>query len=342
MRSKVKVVLIVLLVFLGVMFASAHVQAQKAHDPVSIQILAMRFGTLVYAGSFGMAELLKKHSTWLKAEAVEARGGTNNVKVLAERPAKRKNTITATSIHAKSWAEMGKPPFNAPYKGLRGLFLGFPVVGALVTLDPKIKTGADLVGKRLGLATKGTTSALLPEIIITHGFGVWDKLKAVQWLGYKGAFDGLRGGTLDVALFNNIRLGNRGIAAPANKEFIESVRAFYPISYSPEDLKRAREKTGMAIYPATMPKGALGPKQTYAYHGHLETVGWWAAKELPDDIAYEICRIVYENYKEFWGYHAGLKGINPETMARIVPKEEDYHPGALKFYKEKGVKIGLE
>lgn len=57
--------------------------------------------------------------------------------------------------------------------------------------------------------------------------------------------------------------------------------------------------------------------------------------ELPDDAVYQMVKALWENYKEFAPIHPLLKEWTPE---RFVSKEAriPYHPGAVKFYKERG------
>jgi TRAP transporter TAXI family solute receptor len=340
MKTKGSGILIAMLALtVLVMSASTYASVTKAPKEVPIQLLALRFGTLGYTSTFGLADLINKHSSWLRATAVETKGTIINARTLAEEKAKRKNTVILNSLSVQDLAVNAKPPFKAPYDGLRAIALAYRVVGCFATLDPKIKDGKDLIGKRVGIGKKGSTSALWPETILKYGWEVWDELKSVQHLGYKGFYDALRGGTLDVVLFNNIF---PGASAPATKEFMESVPAFYTVSVPPEIVNKARRDSGLPIYPGTMPAGALGPKQPEAYQGFTFTIGWWADKELPNDIAYEVARVIYDNIKDFWTYHAGLKGVTHETVVWAAGEEKDFHPGAIKLYREKGLKVGVK
>lgn len=338
MRSKKSIVFFTLLA-LTVLTMSISASASETKKEVSIQLLALRFGTIGYVGTFGLADLLNKNSSWLRATAVETKGTIINARTLAEEEARRKNTVILNSLSVQDIATNGKPPFKKPYGGLRAISLAYRVVGCFVTLDPEIKTGKDLIGKKIGIGKKGSTTALWPETILRYGWGVWDKLKTVQYLGYKGFYDAIRGGTLDAVVFNNVYPGR---SSPATKEFIESVPAFYTISVPPEIVNKAREDSGLPIYPGTMPARALGPKQPDLYQGFSYTIGWWADKELPDDIAYEVARVIYENLETFYTYHAAMKGITRENITWAAGEEKDFHPGAVKFYKEKGLKVGAK
>jgi len=304
-----------------------------------IKILGLRFGTLGYVSTFALAEVINKNSKWLRATGVETKGTIVNARTLAVDKGARKHTVALMTLSVQHLAATGQKPFRKPYKGMRAIFLAYRVAGAFITLNPKIKTGKDLIGKRVGIGRKGSTSALWPEVIFKYGWNIAGKLRSVVYLGYKGSYDALRAGSVDAALLNPML---PGALAPAARELVESVRKFYILSVPPEVVNRARKASGMPIYSAGLPAKVLSPKQTQPLQGYSFNIGFWADKSLPDEVAYEICRIVWDHIKRFKGYHAGLKGLTHQSMALAAGGAKDFHPGALKFYKQKGVQIGLE
>lgn len=60
-----------------------------------------------------------------------------------------------------------------------------------------------------------------------------------------------------------------------------------------------------------------------------------ASAKTPTDVVYKVTKAIYENKKKLVSSHKAFSGMDPNKMhAKIgVP----YHPGALKFYKEKGL-----
>lgn len=64
---------------------------------------------------------------------------------------------------------------------------------------------------------------------------------------------------------------------------------------------------------------------------------FWAytSTHLSDEVAYEIVKAIYTNYKELHSSHAMMKGFTPQRMLKKPPIP--YHEGAVRFYKEKGV-----
>jgi TRAP transporter TAXI family solute receptor len=109
---------------------------------------------------------------------------------------------------------------------------------------------------------------------------------------------------------------------------------FLPLDPSPEGIKRVKEK-----FPGYPVKVTPGPGRT----GVEEEMYLWAydiyvigRQDLPDEIAYQVAKALWENYKELGAFHVLLKSWTPDrfvTKEAIIP----YHPGAIKFYIEKGV-----
>jgi len=52
---------------------------------------------------------------------------------------------------------------------------------------------------------------------------------------------------------------------------------------------------------------------------------------------YDVTKIVFENLKELRGAHAAFKHLTPEAM--LGDLSTPLHPGAAKYYKEKGWKL---
>ena len=56
---------------------------------------------------------------------------------------------------------------------------------------------------------------------------------------------------------------------------------------------------------------------------------------MPDDVAYRLAKAINENADKVHKVHAGMAGYKPELGLQGSPGVAP-HPGALKYYKEKG------
>ena len=84
------------------------------------------------------------------------------------------------------------------------------------------------------------------------------------------------------------------------------------------------------------------PAETYtSIDEPIQTLGMWnfviANKDMPDDLAYEIVKAVFENHDEMVSTHASAA----ETLAENV-NQNDFlwlHPGAVRYYQEQGIEL---
>jgi uncharacterized protein len=108
-----------------------------------------------------------------------------------------------------------------------------------------------------------------------------------------------------------------------------------PIDDSPEAVARMQKVVPVSYVTEVMPgpsmEGIAGPTKVYAF----DTVQFTHAK-VSDDIVYKVTRVIYENKQDLVSGFAGFNTFFPRRMATLVHGLE-FHPGALKFYKEAGL-----
>lgn len=197
-----------------------------------------------------------------------------------------------------------------------------------------------MIGKRVALGARGATTDLGPGAIL-DAWGIKDKVKLsnLPWGPGKTAFID---GTVDVHILSAIDLGGGKFSPPpAGAEILASPKPVYFIDVDEGVCRKAREKTGYPIYPYPVPAGALGPKQPDPIVMQSQVIAWYADLDMPENVVYEISRIMWENAEQFAEKHVTGQGITKENI-HMVPglTEQGMHPGALKFAKEKGLQIG--
>ena len=62
-----------------------------------------------------------------------------------------------------------------------------------------------------------------------------------------------------------------------------------------------------------------------------------AGAHVPDDVIYEITKVMYENLPFLKSVHGSLKDMNIETALKGITVP--LHPGAVKYYREVGIEI---
>ena len=61
--------------------------------------------------------------------------------------------------------------------------------------------------------------------------------------------------------------------------------------------------------------------------------------EMPDDVAYMITKVIFEHRDEWAQVHAEAHNVRLESQ-RQSNSPVPFHPGALRYYAEKGVNVG--
>lgn len=211
-----------------------------------------------------------------------------------------------------------------------------------ITLNKNIKTTNDFIGKRVGTFFKGSQGAATTDLIFKYGTGTFDKIK-FEYIGFDNCKDALMDGRIDVAIGGSAYLGKGYWSGnPSFNELWADQREFFLIGIPAEVIKLAEKQSGYPLLIDTIPAGNFGPRQPNALPAIVWRNGFWADKDLDESIAYEICRLMWKHSEDFKTYHKALGGITKETIPQAAPEEKDFHPGAVKFYKEQGARIGFK
>ena len=86
---------------------------------------------------------------------------------------------------------------------------------------------------------------------------------------------------------------------------------------------------------ATIPKGTYKTTdRDVTTFGVMAT--FITSADVPDDVVYEVTRAVFENLDDFRKLHPAFKNLDPKKMI-TDGLSAPLHPGAAKYYKEKGL-----
>jgi hypothetical protein len=312
--------------------------ATKPGQEVQLQLLSMTLGGTAYVMCFALAEIVSKNHPWLRITAAETKGSIANLLTMSNEPALRKNTLFFTNEESNSWAREGRPPFKSPYKSARAVASMAETTLIFATLDKKIKSKTDVDGKRVMTMQKGTSTAVIYETLFNDVWAIKPRLSYGDFTSIK---DALKDGLIDMGTqpINGMPgVGYRAI--PTLQELMSSGDVYF-VSVPAEDVIAVAKKGNFSIYPHTIPARAIGDKQPEAVQGYAHSLSWWADDEMSEGIVYEVTKTIYDNADKFRGYHRDGEMVTKQTMARIGVSEDLFHPGALKFYREKGIKTGI-
>lgn len=224
---------------------------------------------------------------------------------------------------------------EGPYKGrkqpnLRVLAVIFPIYSSMfVRKDSPIKSLADLKGKRVpyGFSAQVTLERVIDAVLANGGLQRKDVVPVLVPNVVRGADDFTEGKTdggffaLGAAKVLEVHKSTGGIR-------------YLPLSDDPKAVAAMQKHMSQAYVVEVKPNPAFpgidAPTKLMAYD-YLVVVG----AHVKDDVAYRIAKAMFENKPKLVESLRAFNGFNPNDMNKKMPAP--VHPGALKFYKEKGI-----
>ncbi len=190
-----------------------------------------------------------------------------------------------------------------------------------------IKSTKDLVGKKVGVGNAGSGAFANCELFFTH-MGVWDTVER-NAMGYNDAAAAFGNNQLDAFwLFTAFPSGAVIMAAQTND--IELV-----------DLGKDAEESGFYEKFPYFSKLSV-PASTYRgvevdTPSFQDAALWVANSKVSDDVVYKMLSMIYtdEGLAHMLSQKKTFKEMSVETGTKgiVTPM----HPGAIKFWKEKGI-----
>lgn len=329
---------------LAILAGPALLPARAANKPFMVEARTTTFGGSSYILGFGICDLLNKYSSSLRGAVLESSGSAENIRLVAASPAKSRRTFFTCSVDMFDLAKQGKPPFaknSAKIKQLMVLSFQQALAGVIITLDPNLKTLADLKNKRVSTWPRGTTKFdLTHSLIAGAGKDVVDSVKW-QYTGYAGYGDMILGKTDAAFAFIPERGPGIYTTVPKLKELMAKRRVYF-VSATPEMRQRTMRQYGRGHgATATLPKDALGPGvPRYKVMGINIVLGWCVYPDMPKKVAYGILKTMYEHRAQLKGYHSAGKNITRSRLGAYPAAEADWHPGAVEFFNKEGIPFG--
>lgn len=308
-----------------------------AHEPVEVGLITAPFGTGSYVLGSALEEISKKQHSWLRISHAESPGFIFNIKKLDREPELKKTMMIGSGAGVSALAESGDKPFDkkyAPLKLIANYSLG---TYWLATLDPKITSIKDLAGKKVALGRAAQINwAVQPAWILAQGYGLTRDKLDLEYVGTKEAVDAVLDGTADAAVVGGYfdPMSMKIALSPQTSEFIASGRKITQLSWDKDALAKARTKS-MKFSEVTVPPGTIdgvsSPLEVVA-----DTTSWMVSADFPEDVAYEITKMIINNIDKFGDYHATGKLMS--TAGLVYGWDvSDLHPGALRAYREAGI-----
>jgi TRAP transporter TAXI family solute receptor len=225
---------------------------------------------------------------------------------------------------ADAWNGNADAGFSKKLDKLRTVAAIYPNYIQIAALkDANIKTLADLKGKRLAVGAPKSGTELNARAILKGAGMTYKDLGKVEYLPFNESVELMKNRQLDATLIS------AGLGVSAIRDLCASVDCV--IVAVP---KSVVDKIGTPYLPVTIPagtyKGQDAAVEAAAVQNYLVT-----RSDLKDDVVYEMTKTFFENLPALQAAHAAAKSVKLEDAAKSPPVP--IHPGAAKYYKEKGI-----
>ena len=299
---------------------AATTAAQAA--PQFINVLTGGTSGVYYPIGVGLSQIYSDGIPGVKTSVQATKASVENLNLLQAGRGELAFALGDSVADAKNGVE--DAGFKAPLTKLRAIAGAYPnYIQIVASKESGIKTLADLKGKTISVGAPKSGTELNARAIFKAAGLTYEDMGRVQYLPFAESVELIKNRQLDATLQSS----GLGMAA------IRDLSSVMPLNYVsvPADVV---SKIGNPAY-----QSAMIPANTY--DGQPEAVPTVAItnilvtrEDVPDETAYQMTKLMFENLTRLGNAHSAAKDIKLENAAKNLPIP--LHPGAERYYKEKG------
>ena len=318
MKKVIGVMLVVASVFLGV--GGESFGAGKTF----LNIATSTTGGTFYAVGGNLAHMITKYVPNTQVTAEATAGGVENARLLRKKNADLATMPGDALLNAVNGIGEFKKDGKIQILQIAALFQTPLQIVAMKRSN--IKAIKDLKGKKVSIGAPGSSTAVRAEIVLlAHGLTLKD-IRPSHTTSTEAA-DEMTDGRIDAAVF----------ASGAPMAAIMGIATLHDIvmlSVEPEAMaKIEKEHPDLARYvlKARVYRGVDSDTICVSNTAILT-----CRPDLSTDLVYQITKMIFEKRGEFVSPHKAMSEFDEKvafSQANVTP----FHPGALKYYKEKGL-----
>lgn len=223
-----------------------------------------------------------------------------------------------------AWEGNADAGFKAKLDKLRGIAAIYPnYIQVVASKESGINALSDLKGKSLSVgAAKSGTELNARSILGAAGMSYSD-LGKTEYLPFAESVELMKNRQLDATL------QSAGLGVSSLKDLATS-QAINVVSIPAEVVEKVGSPYITATIPANTYQGQDKDVPTAAVINYLVTQA-----DVPEEVVYQMTKSMFENLPAMEAAHQAAKDIKLEKALEGMPVP--LHPGAEKFYKEKGL-----
>lgn len=299
--------------------------AASAQAQEQISVATGGTGGVYFPVGGGLAEIINNHVEGFSATAEVTGASVENMGLIATGDADLALALADTVAQAYT----GTGRFEGQQlEMVRGLASVYANMIQIVTLEGSgITSLEDMRGKRISIGAPGSGTEVNTAAILEANGITYDDIEE-QRLNFNETADALANGDIDAGFWS--------VGAPNSSILnLATTNSIVMIQLSEEELAAAQSAD---------PTFALTTLAGGTYTGvdaDMTVLGipnvLVVSSEMPDDLAYNITRAMFENIDELRAVHPAANETTVEFTMGATPVP--LHPGALRYYEEVGADI---
>jgi hypothetical protein len=226
-----------------------------------------------------------------------------------------------------AWKGDEEAGFKSPLKKLRGMTAIYPnYVQIVASKDSGIKTLADLKGKRLSVGAPKSGTELNARAILAAAGMSYKDLGKIEYLPFAESVELMKNRQLDATL------QSAGLGVASLRDLATSVEITV-VEVPAAVVDKAGPPFVKVSIPANTYTGQTAAVPAAAVVNYLVT-----HEGMKEETVYQMTKAVFENLPDLAAAHAAARSIKLESALEGMPVP--LHPGAARYFKEKGLKVG--
>ncbi len=285
-------------------------------------------GGVYYPMGGGLAAVLSKYVPGMQATAEVTGGSVDNLKLIGT----EKPYIGFTMADAGLDALKGEDKFKGNKVPLRTLMVLYPNRMHVVSVEGRgINQLSDLKGKRISTGSPGSATEVMAFRILEAAGLDKDKDVKRERLGVAESVNAMKDNKIDAFFWVG------GLPTAAVTDLANTPGTKIKMIDHSEVVAKMNQKYGNLYVEDTIPKAVYKGMDTDNKQATVMNL-LVAHEKMDDKTAYNIVKAVFDHKADLVAVHKeadNFKLENQKATATPIP----YHPGAAKYFAEKGVKL---
>jgi TRAP transporter TAXI family solute receptor len=294
----------------------------------NISIATGGTGGVYYPMGGGLAAVLSSKVPGMSATAEVTGGSVDNLNLIGS----GKPYVGFSMADAAKDAQTGSDKFVGKKMDLRTLIVLYPNLMHVATVESTgIKTMKDLKGKRVSTGSPGSATEVMAFRILEAAGLDKDKDVKRERLSVAESVNAVKDRKIDAFFWVG------GLPTAAVTDLANSPSMKIVMVDTSDEVASMNKKYGNLYFPTVIPKATytgMAKDNKVAAVANILVVN----ANMPDAEAYKIVKAVFDNKIDLVRTHQEYINVNLESQ-KVKSTPLEFHPGALKYYKEKNIKV---